>query len=305
MTRALRAIGLWLSLTLFVASASAANLHALIVVGLPGTDAYAEQFAAQAAQIKGSAEALTGAARVKILQDALASRERVLAQLQAYGALAEDDRVAVFLIGHGSYDGFEYKFNLPGPDLTDADLRAGFDQIGAGTALLVNTSSASGALLEALKQDNRILITATRSGGERQATRFGQYFAAALANPAADLNKNDVISAREAFDYAQRQVADWFEFEGRIATEHATLAGDRAAQFSVARLTAQPASGTGPALTALFARRDDLDERIQNLQLNRDSLASSDYFQRLEALLLELAGVQEEIDALERDDNGR
>ena len=26
------------------------------------------------------------------------------------------------LIGHGSYDGAEYKFNIPGPDLTGAEI---------------------------------------------------------------------------------------------------------------------------------------------------------------------------------------
>jgi hypothetical protein len=292
-------------LCLLMSTARAGNLHVAIVQGLPGTAEYGEQFDAQAEQVKRSAEALAGAGRVKTFRGAEAQRNPVLEHLGSYAALAADDRVAVFLIGHGSYDGFEYKFNLPGPDLTGTDLATHFDQIGAGTQLLVNTSSASGALLDTMKRDARILITATRSGGERHATRFGEYFAAALSNPTADINKNDVISAREAFDYAQRQVADWFEFEGRIATEHPELAGERAAQFSLARLTPVPQAADSPVLAALVKQRADLDGRIENLQLTRDSLASSDYFERLEGLLLELASVQEKIDAFEQGDDGQ
>ena len=301
MKRAGPAIGLWLLMSI----ASAADLHVVIVQGLAGSKEYGAQFAAQTAAVKRSADRLAGAGLVKTFLGDEAKRDPVLEHLRSFAGLDSDDRVAVFLIGHGSYDGFEYKFNLPGPDLTGADLRSAFDQIGAGTQLLVNTSSASGALQDDLKADQRILITATRSGGERHATRFGEYFAAALSEPSADTNKNGVISAREAFDYAQRQVADWFEFEGRIATEHPKLAGDRAAQFTLARLTAEPKVASSPQLATLVRQRSALDSQIENLQLNRDSMASVDYFERLEALLLELAGVQEKIDTLAQDDNAQ
>ena len=45
--------------------------------------------------------------------------------------IGEDDVLTVVLIGHGSYDGEEYRFNVPGPDLTDRDLIQLFDLLPA------------------------------------------------------------------------------------------------------------------------------------------------------------------------------
>lgn len=292
-------------LCLFMSMATAGELYVAIVQGLGGTPAYGDEFDAQVATLKSSAEALTGSSRVKTFVGDQAQRQQVLEYLASLSQLDADDRLAVYLIGHGSYDGIEYKFNLPGPDLTGADLSSQLDDIPAGTQLVVNTSSASGALLEELKRDSRIVITATRSGGERHATRFGGYFAAALTDAAADINKNGVITALEAFDYADRQVADWFQFDGRLATEHPKLAGDRAARFTLARLApALPAPGN-PARARLVKRRDDIDSEIENLQLERNNMPGDDYFKRLEGLLLELAAVQEQIDSLDDDGDDR
>ena len=108
----------------------------------------------------------------------------------------------------------------------------------AGGQLVVNTSSSSGATLDRLKGDERILILATRSGAERHATRFGNYFAAALSEPSADLDKNRMVTAEEAFGFAERQVADFYERNGQLATEHPRLEGEQAARFSLARLGA-------------------------------------------------------------------
>ena len=173
-----------------------------------------------------------------------------------------------------------------------------------GTQLLVNTSRARGTPFDDLKADGRVLITATRTGGERHATRFGGYFVAALGSTAADVNKNGAISAREAFDYAERQVADWFEFEGRIATEHAKLAGEGASQFTLARLTPLPATSGSPELALLSKQREEIDDQIEALQLAKDSMQSRDYFGRLERLMLDLALVQEQIDGLETGNDG-
>ena len=279
--------------------AGQADLHVSIVQGLGGEPQYVEAFETQVAIVKRSAEALTGPERVTTFIGEQASRDKVLAHLESLGDLSSDDRAAVFLIGHGSFDGFEYKFNLPGPDLTGEDLVVALDAVPAGVQLVVNTSSASGALLDSLKNDQRIVITATRTGGERHATRFGEYFFGALTSAQADINKNGAISAQEAFDYAERQVADWFEFEGRLATEHPKLVGERAAQFTLARLRPQVADNDNPELAILRKQRDDIDSQIEALQLRRDTLSTSEYFTRLERLMLDLALVQEQIDTLD------
>ena len=124
------------------------------------------------------------------------------------------DNVVVMLVGHGSYDGEAYKLNLPGPDVDGDEVAKLFAAVPARSQLVVNTTSASGAVLEKWAAEGRTLITATRSGFERNATRFAQHFAAALAAGSADINKNGAITAQEAFDYASRSVAESFEKDG-------------------------------------------------------------------------------------------
>ena len=61
----------------------------------------------------------------------------------ARDAKPEDD-FALILIGHGSFDGVEYKFNLVGPDLSAAEIAALCDRSPARRQLIVDTTSASG-----------------------------------------------------------------------------------------------------------------------------------------------------------------
>jgi hypothetical protein len=126
-------------------------------------------------------------------------------------------------------------------------------------------------------------------------------FAAALAAGSADINKNGAITAQEAFDYASRAVADSFEKDGALATEHPQIAGGTAARFTVARLasagSAAEASAVSPAVAALVAERERLDGAIEDLRARRESLASEAYLAELQQLLVELAEVQAKIDA--------
>ena len=204
------------------------------------------------------------------------------------------------LVGHGSYDGELYKINLPGPDMDGDEFAKLLSAVPAKSQLVVNTTSASGAVLEKWAHDGRTLITATRSGFERNATRFAQYFAAALAAGSADINKNGAITAQEAFDYASRSVADSFTKDGALATEHPQIAGGAAARFTVARLAsagpAEPVS-TNPEVAALVAQREKLDSDIEDLRGRRESMASDAYLAELQKLLVQLAEVQGKIDA--------
>ena len=54
------------------------------------------------------------------------------------------DALVLMLIGHGSFDGVDYKINLPGPDLSAIELAGLLDRIPAGRQLVVNMTSASG-----------------------------------------------------------------------------------------------------------------------------------------------------------------
>ena len=152
------------------------------------------------------------------------------------------------------------------------------------------------------KRDNRVVITATRSGAERHATRFGIRFAAALANDSADLDKNGIVTAREAFDFADRGVRESFESAGQLATEHAELSGDNANRLTLARLTAVRAPTADEELRQLRASRDDINGEIERLRLARDTMAADDSYQsELFSVMLELAEVEEAIERREAE----
>lgn len=282
-------------------AAAVAELQVVVIEGLGGDANYTAQFAAQVAAVGDAAGALTTSDRVKLFRSGGFSRDDVLQFFDDLGGDdAAPDRLAVFLVGHGSYDDVEYKFNIAGPDLTGTDLADALDRVPVRNQLLVNTSSSSGALLERLKSDERVVILATRSGAERHAPRFGNYFAAALSEPGADIDKNRAISAEEAFRFAERAVSDFFERNGQLATEHARLEGTDAARFTIARLgTARPTTGD-PVLRGLIAQREQLNADIEDLRLRRDALAPADYQSELLGKMLELATLEEEIERRER-----
>ncbi len=290
------------SLVLALGAAPAhAELYYLIVGGLGGEAAYEEQFAKDAEALAAVARRTTAASRVMLLQGEGATREALVSSLESLRTRAKAaDSVVVMLIGHGSYDGEAYKLNLPGPDIDGEELGKLLGALPARSQLVVNATSASGAVLEKWAAEGRTLITATRSGFERNATRFAQHFAAALAAGSADINKNGAITAQEAFDYASRSVADSFTKDGALATEHPQIAGDAAGRFTVARLAsagpAEPVT-TNPAVAALVAEREKLDAEIEALRGRRESMASDAYLAELQRLLVQLAEVQAKIDA--------
>ena len=293
----MRAVRLALLLTpLWLAQPAQAELYYLIVGGLGGEPAYANRFLAQTETLADAAARSLGSNdRVTLLNGEEATRDALTEALQALAdTVAPEDTLAVFLVGHGTYDGITYKYNLPGRDLDGEELGELLGAVPAGRQLVVNATSASGAVLESWAKDGRTLITATRSGGERNATRFAEHWTAALTSESADANRNGIITAREAFDYAERMVAESYENEGTLATEHPQLAGEPAESFTAARLEARVA--LTQRLEQLFADLDALEGQIQALRTRRGEMDSDVYLNELQNLLLELALVQQEID---------
>ena len=212
------------------------------------------------------------------------------------GEAKAQDAVVLLLIGHGTFDGVDYKFNLPGPDITAGELAAALNKIPATRQLVVDTSSASGGALEALKRPNRLVITATKSGSEKNATVFARFWVEALSDLSADTDKNGIISAGEAFQFAQRKTKEFYDTQKRLATEHPVMADAQLAQaFPVVRLTAAVAV-TDPAKKTLQTKRDDLEAQIDQLKYQKALLAPEQYKAQLSKLLLELARTQAELD---------
>lgn len=279
-----------------------AELHVVVVEGLGGEPVYAEQFDQQVAAISAASRSMTDASRIRVFREDDALRDQILDYFESLRLSVDpSDQVALFLVGHGSYDDYEYKFNIRGADLTGEDIAAALDKLPAKDQLLVNLSSASGAIEELAASDGRILVLATRSGAERHATRFGHYFANALSDPTADIDKNNLVSVEEAFRYAERQVSDYFERNDLLATEHAQLKGDRADRMVLARLGGARPIVVDTALGQLLNDRDALNADIDTLRLSRDDIALADYQSLLLEIMLELARVEDAIEARQEE----
>ena len=272
-----------------------AATYYVTVTGLGGEPDYEQRFAMWGKDIDKAVRGAGG--EVETLQ--APRKEQVSAALEAVARKAQrDDSFVVMLIGHGTHDGIDYKFNLPGPDITARELAALFDRVPAAQQLVVNMTSASGASVEALRKPGRVVICATKTGTEKNATIFTRYWAEALRDPAADTDKNESVSALEAFRYAQRKTAAFYETEKRLATEHAVIddEGPRASAFPVVRLGASAAAARDPAKVVLLAKKEQLEQRIDRLKYQKAAMPADEYKQQLMALLLELARTQEELD---------
>ncbi len=285
---------LWVAVWAVLAShvpAASAEVYSLTAAGLGGDADYDRRFAADAERIhgamQGSASLLTGQG---------ATRETILGELERWAAsMTQDDQAIVVLIGHGSMASDDYRFNVAGPDLTGTDLAGALEALPAQRQVLVNTTSASGALLDRLAgRPGRVIITATKNGRELQATRFASHFASALRAPAADLDKDRRINAAEAFAFAERAVADYFEGEGLLATEHPRQLGDNPSGLILARLDEQESDAVAPEL---LARRETLNDQIRALRARRSQMDQAEYLQELQSLLISLSMVSEKIEA--------
>ncbi len=286
--------------------------HVVVAVGAAGTDDYETEFRADAERWAAAA-ATAGAGFVRVGLDGDARDETDFGRLRsAVGeAPGGDGPLWIVLIGHGTFDGREAKFNLRGPDLSAAELGTWLDGV-TRPVVIVNGASASGPFVAKLSGPRRAIVTATRSGDEQNATRFGSRFAEAVADPAADLDKDGQTSVLEAFLTAAARVAEFYESESRLATEHALLDdnGDRlgtpADWFRGVRATRRAKDGA--ALDGGLARRialvlsnreralppetrrrrDRLEDEIAALREKKTSLAEDDYYRRLEPLMIEL-----------------
>ena len=271
----------------------------LIVAGLGGEPDYARDFAAQGEASARNAEA--PGTEVTLLMEADARREAIRDALVAIAAQSKrSDAVIVQLFGHGTFDGEHFRFNVPGPDPTAEDFAAWLARASAGRQLVVIAASASGAAQDVLAHDDRTVITATRHGRERDASLFGGFWAEALDAPEADIDKDQRISADEAFRFAERAVAIYYDEQQLMVTEHPRLEGD-ADLFIVGRVAPATAAPVAPVVVHLSSRVDELTAAIDALKADRRILTDDDYFARLQDLLMELAVVDQQLKAHRRD----
>jgi hypothetical protein len=299
------------ALLLLAALAAPATTFYITISGLGGEPDYDQRFKMWADDIDSSLKKAGGDSNIVTLQQP--TREKVKAALADVARQAKStDSLVLLLIGHGTFDGVDYKFNLPGPDLSGAELAILLDKIPARQCI-VNMTSASGGSLEFLKKPNRVVITATKTGTEKNATVFARYFAEALRDPSADVDKNETISALEAFHYAQHKTSEFYDTQKRLATEHSVIEdtgkgdaqkdpkgdaneGKLAALFPVVRLGANAAAARDPAKRPLLDKKEQLEQAIDKLKYDKATMPEQVYKQQLTQLLLELAKTQEALE---------
>lgn len=270
-----------------------AATYYVTVTGLGGEPDYEQRFAMWGKEIDKALRAAD--AHVETLQ--APRREQVRGAFEAIARKAQPgDSFVVMLIGHGTHDGHDYRFNLPGPDISARELASMLNRVPAAQQLVVNMTSASGGALETLRKPGRVVICATKSGTEKNATIFTRYWAEALRDPAADADKNESISALEAFRYARTKTAAFYETEKRLATEHAVMEPDGTGQITLVRLGSSAAAARDPAKRALLAKKEQIEQQIDRLKYQKAAMPPEEYKKQLTALLLDLARTQEELD---------
>jgi hypothetical protein len=299
------------SACLFALPAQARTFY-VIVAGLGGEPDYEQRFTAAATDLDRILKSAGAAAHVFTLvgAQATAARFRDTMNTVEREAKAEDD-FALILIGHGSFDGVEYKFNLPGPDLTAAEIATLCDRILSRRQLVVNTTSASGGAIAALEKPGRAVVAATKSGTEKNATVFVRYWVDALRDPSADADKSDSVSAMEAFVYATEKTAAFYDAEKRLATEHAVFndvghgepvrepgngQGVLLSNFTLLRFGASELARNNPAKRALLDKKEELEQKIDILKYHKAAMDPADYKKQLTDALIELSNVQEKLD---------
>ena len=289
-----------------------AATYYVVVAGLGGEPDYEQRFTASAKDLDRVFKASANSAHVYTLTgpQATAAQMRETLGAIARDSKADDDFVLV-LIGHGSFDGTEYKFNLVGPDLTAPEIAELCNRIPARRQLVVNTTSSSGGSVSALERPGRAVIAATKSGTEKNATTFARYWVEALQDPAADTDKSDSVSAMEAFTYAAKKTAAFYDSQKRLATEHAVFddvgrgdpvrepgsgQGMLMSSITVLRLDGNLQASNDPNKRALLEKKEELEQKIDELKYKKAAMDPDDYKKQLTAALVELAKVQEELD---------
>ena len=288
----------------------------LVVIGAPGEEEFGKAFSRWAGLWEKAAEQ----AGAKFLSIGVKPAEAMSDREKLEKVLADESKEGgdfwLVLIGHGTFDGKEAKFNLRGPDISATDL-AGWLKPFHRPLAVIDTSASSSPFINKLSAEGRVLITATRSGYEQNYARFGQYLAEAITDPEADLDKDGQTSLLEAFLMASRRLTGFYQLEGRLATEHplvddngdglgtpadwfrgvravkkakdsAALDGLRAHQFHLLRNEAER-----NLPLAVRTKRDELELAIGKLRETKSQLPEDDYYGRLEKLLLEMARLYE------------
>ena len=223
--------------------------------------------------------------------------------------MTSNDLLLVVLIGHGTFDGADAKFNLVGPDLESAEWAALFNGL-PSRLVVVNTASAAFPFLERLAGPRRVVISATDGAAQRFDTVFPEFFIHAFDDSAADIDKNGRVSIWEAFAATTASVRRYYQQQGTLATERGLLDdnGDGVGHESVGSsddgkaassiYLDEPTPGAPPTdevLVQLLQQKSALATEAEELKIRRQFLPPADYQKEFERIMVALARVERDI----------
>jgi len=238
--------------------------------------------------------------------DGSSRREDIVSHMEALaGRVGPGDQLTIILIGHGSSRFGEARMNIAGPDITASEFAALLEPMQGVDIAVINTTSASYPFAAALSKPGRVIISATRSPAERYDTMFAGFLIEALDGHAADVDRNGQLSLLEVFNYTRRSVEDWYEEQGRLATEHAVMddSGDGdfvaepaplqgsglLAEIAYVDTALMSSEDLSPEAQSLRARMQELERSVVLLRGRKADYLEDEYWRRMESLLIELA----------------
>ena len=311
-------LSLFLSFSLFSPGLAAQGEKiCIIITGLGGMPEYEENFLSWGRET----EALFRDDLESIVYRLDGRKEKKRDILQLFDQISSSPpsgELWLFLIGHASHDNRRYKFNISGPDLTDQEIKTFLDALGDTRAYLIAATSASGILASHLSQENRVIVTATKSETERQPPLFMSFFLEAVTSEEADRDKNERVSLLEAFLFSHQKVAAWFKEKGRIQTEHSLLVDNGRVRLEKQNILEGDPSSQGPFLASmaylspsvqrpyrsaeaqrLASQQVQIEREIEDLKFRKNHFPEEEYYRLLEELLVKLATLNERIAQLE------
>jgi hypothetical protein len=234
--------------------------QALILMGLPGDEEHEKLFADTARQWRewligpvgfkaADVRVLSGGAAKNDVLQGPANRETIekeAARLRQ--TLRSGDRLWVFFLGHANFDGDHAWFHLPGPDLREDEIGKLFAGLPCREQVFWLTTAESGRFVKSLSAKGRIVIAATRAGGEDNETEFPQALSAVVARPleALDVNKDGKLSVLELYYRVMAEVKARYAADKRLSTEHAQLDDNGDGVGAERPLVVEPGKQIGP-----------------------------------------------------------
>jgi hypothetical protein len=286
----------------------------ILVTGAPGTEEYKKTFSEWTAQWKEAAD--KGEAKFsEAVHTEEKTQKEALTQLIKAEVNESKSPLWLVLIGHGTFDGKKAKFNLQGPDISATELKEWLKNCKRPLAV-INCASSSSPFMNTLSGENRVIITATRSGFERNFCRLGGFLAEAIGDTEADIDKDGQTSLLEAWLAASRYSTDFYKNENRLSPEHPLLddngdgKGTPPDWFRGIRVTKKsedpkllpdglrthqlhliPSEEERKLSAAQRAERDTLDIELAKLRATKELMEENIYYSELEKLLQKIGRI--------------